>query len=118
MASPRRQEVAAWLKAWAAGELFPEALQALAERALAEPAGGPAAGDRDAPLAEALADLDLLGVHLLTPEDVPALLALLSAGEAEGAAAVEAWRRYRDGLDLDRRSRRLRQQRYYRPFCR
>ena len=66
----------------------------------------------DEVVAEALFDLDLLPVHLLTPADVPALLALVEGGDLEG------WRRYREAIDLDARSKELRRVPLYRNFCR
>lgn len=78
--------------------------------------GGTGAGAHlDAAAREALAAIDLLEVHLLTVEDVPALLALL---DGEDAIAVARFERYRDGIDLDARSRALRKNAFYRPFCR
>ncbi len=99
------------------------ALDAPGVKAWLEGAGGVAAlhsGTRSpasalAPAArEALDALDLLEVHLLTADDVPALLALLHGG----AGAIASWTRYRDAIDLDARSRTLKRNRFYRPFCR
>ena len=122
-----RAELAAQLRRWMAGELGAPALQAFAEaarRAQRGPAALPQAPGAERPvddpaaeaLAEALADLDLLAVHLLCPEDAPALLALCEA--ADPPAALERWRRHRQAIDLDARSRRLRGDPFYRPFCR
>lgn len=102
-----RAAIAARLVAWRDGALDAAALQKWAEQALAA-----SARMGDEVVAEALADLDLLHVHLLTPADVPALLALLERSD------LEAWRRHRDGIDLDARSRELRRVPLYRPFCR
>lgn len=66
---------------------------------------------------EVLEELDLLMVHLLTPEDVPALLELLATPPAAGAAAIEHFRRYRAAIDRPARSRKLRKDPLYSPFC-
>lgn len=66
---------------------------------------------------EVLEELDLLMVHLLTPEDIPALLELLAAPPGTGAAAVEHFRRYRAAIDRPARSRKLRKDPLYSPFC-
>ncbi len=93
------------LDQWAAGTVGAAAVKAAAEAALAEPAGDPA-------LAEAIAALDLLDVHLLTAADVPALRALLDGGD------LAAWQRYLAAIDLSARSRQLRKDPFYKPFCR
>ena len=66
---------------------------------------------------EVVAELDLLPVHLITVEDVPALLRALDARPGEGARAVEELRRYREAIDRRARSRALRRIPLYRPFC-
>jgi hypothetical protein len=106
-----REEIGDVLRRWGAGSIDPPGVK----RWLAE-AGGVAAGQTlDAGAREALAALDLLEVHLLTAEDVPALRALLDGGDER---AVERWVRYRDGIDLTARSRALRKSPFYRAFCR
>lgn len=98
--------VEAVLARWVAGELGAAEVQAWA---------GSVVG-ADASVREVLAELDLLAVFLLTPEDVPALRALLAAPDP--AAGLDAWTRYRDAIDLDERSRRLKRDKFYKPFCR
>ncbi|HEX2569680.1 MAG TPA: hypothetical protein VH877_08990 [Polyangia bacterium] len=66
---------------------------------------------------EVVEELDLLMVHLLTPEDVPALLRLLAAPPGASAAAVEDFRRYCAAIDRPSRSRKLRKDPLYSPFC-
>ena len=66
---------------------------------------------------ELLAELDLLLVHLLTVEDVAAMLTLLVAPAGQGAVAVEAFRAYRASVDRRARSRLLKKDPRYRPFC-
>lgn len=75
-----------------------------------------AADGGDPTLRELLRELDLLEVYLLTPDDVPALLRFLD--EPDPDAAMAAWSRYRDAIDLDARSRALKRNKFYRPFCR
>lgn len=111
---PRRDEIAAQVARWRDGALDASALRQWAEAAWL--GAGTGAGDGGEPpdevVAEVLADLDLLQVHLLTPADAPALLAVLSSGD------LDAWRRYRSAIDLDARSRELRRVPLYRAFCR
>ncbi|MSP61455.1 MAG: hypothetical protein EXR72_14130 [Myxococcales bacterium] len=101
--------IAALLRRWQAGAVGPEEVKRFAEAALERPPSG--AAER-----EALCDLDLLEVHLLTADDAPALLALLDGGGS--ADSLAAWRRHRAGIDLDARSKMLRRNKFYRPFCR
>ena len=94
------------LRRWQAGAIDPAGVKRWAESQ-----AGARASD---PIREAIAALDLLEVHLLTVEDVPALLALCAGGDQ----AVASWRSYRDAIDLDARSKKLRKNPFYRPFCR
>src|SRR5207237_939140 len=66
---------------------------------------------------EAMAELDLLAVHLLTAEDAPELLSLLRAAPGDEPAALAGWQAHRDAIDRAARSRRLRKDPLYRPFC-
>ena len=108
--SVSREELSALLLRWQAGDASAAEVKAFAE----------AASGRDAPrdeiLHEVVAELDVLEVHLLTVEDVPALLAFLAA--TDFAAARDTWTRHRDAIDLDARSKRLKKIDLYRPFCR
>lgn len=99
-------EVEAMLDRWAAGQITAPEVKAWVDRV----AGA------DPIVRELLAELDLLEVYLLTPEDVPALLAFL--GSADVTAGLDEWTRYRDAIDLDERSRRLKRDKFYKPFCR
>ena len=105
-----REELAALLGRWAAGAATPQEVKALASGAVATDA------PRDETLHEVLAELDVLEVHLLTDEDVPALIAFLSSEDF--AAGRSAWTRYRDAINLDKRSKKLKKIEFYRPFCR
>jgi hypothetical protein len=106
-----RDAIAAALRRWQAGSV-----DAAGMKAWLEAAGGVQAGaGLDVAAREAIEAIDLLEVHLLTPEDVPALLALLDGGDE---AAVARFAAYRDAIDLDGRSRALKRNRFYRPFCR
>ena len=98
-----RAELDAQLERWRAGGIDAASLKRWVESV---PRG------EDEVAREALAELDLLEVHLLTVDDVPALHALLASGD------LSAWRRYRAAIDLDARSKRLRRDPLYRPFCR
>ena len=73
-------------------------------------------GDGDAIVKEVLAEVDLLEVSLLTRDDVPALRVFLHA--ASLADATRDWALYKSRIDLDARSKALRRDRFYRPFCR
>jgi hypothetical protein len=107
MSMVTRADAEAMLDRWERGEIGPLGVKHwLAE---AEPGGDPL-------LAELLAELDLLEVYLLTAEDVPALRALLAATDLDEALA--GWAGHRDAIDLDARSRALKKDRFYRPFCR
>ena len=102
-----RAEVEEALEHWSAERWTAAELKAWVEAVRA---------DGDALVAELLAELDLLEVFLLTPNDVPALVAALHAADASEALA--AWARYKEALDLDARSKALKRDRFYRPFCR
>jgi len=115
MGLPTRAEIVEKLSAWQEGALSAAELAAWAEARELDPQARTDVED-DAERDEALADLALLAVHLLTPEDVPALRALLE--DTDVAAATSAWHRHREAIDLDARSRRLRKDPFYRPFCR
>ena len=105
-----REEVVALLRRWQSGDATAADVKSFAE----------AAAGRDAPrdevLHEVLAELDILEVHLLTPDDVPALVTFLS--RAHFAAGLAEWTRHRNAIDLDLRSKRLKKLDFYRPFCR
>ena len=73
-----RDELAALLRRWQAGSVAAPAVKQWAESAR---------GAGDAVVHELLADLELLQVHLLTSDDVPALLAALD-GTSDLAAAI------------------------------
>ncbi len=107
MSEPLEVALADLLRRWQSGAVGPAEVKRWAEEQ-------PATRDLPDPLREVLAALDLLEVHLLTVEDVPALLALAAGGEG----AVATWRAYRDAIDLDARSKKLRKIPFYRPFCR
>jgi hypothetical protein len=98
-----RAQLAAQLERWRAGALDAASLKRWVESV---PDG------EDEVAREALAELDLLEVHLLTTDDVPALRALLQSGD------LATWNSYRRGIDLDARSKRLKRDPLYRPFCR
>ena len=100
-----REDVARKLRAWADGALDAAALKSWVESVRTDEPGP----------REALAEMDLLEVHLLTPDDAAALLALV---ESDDPAAAAAWARHRASIDLDSRSRALRKNPLYRPFCR
>jgi hypothetical protein len=102
-----RDELRAELRRWREGRVNASGLKAWLEGA--QPG-------RDPTVKEVLADLDVLEVHLLTPDDVPALLRFLD--EEDHQEGLRAWVSYRDGIDLDARSRALKRDRFYRPFCR
>lgn len=65
---------------------------------------------------ETLFCLDLMGVHLLTQEDVPALLALLGRAPDDDRAVDDLADLCR-AIDRPLRGRRLKRNDYYRPFC-
>jgi hypothetical protein len=101
-----RAEVEARLADWAAGRLDAPALKTWVSSVTSS----------DPAAREVLAELDLLEVSLLTPEDVPALRALLAADDVR--AAARAFDEHKAAIDLDARSRRLKRNPFYRPFCR
>jgi hypothetical protein len=104
-----RADVIALLALWRDGALGPAELKA----AIAGKDGA------DAIAHEALAELDLMEVHLLTPDDVPALCELLGTDDPAAADdAIARWARHRDAIDLDARSRALKKTPFYRAFCR
>ena len=91
-------------------------LKAWVETVRAPGSDGNGDGDGDAIVKEVLAEVDLLEVSLLTRDDVPALQAFLHA--ASLADATREWTLYKSRIDLDARSKALRRDRFYRPFCR
>jgi hypothetical protein len=101
-----RAEVEEVLARWATGALSAREVKAFTVGAQAE----------DQAVREALAELDLLEVFLLTKDDVPALMRLLATSSFE--RALEEWTKYRDSIDLAARSRALKKDPLYRPFCR
>ena len=113
-----RQDLIQLLERWAHKELNAAAVSAWV--AARWPRPDVSFSDREGELSvarEVLDELDLLMVHLLTEEDVPALLELLAAPPDAGAAAVEHFRRYRAAIDRPTRSRKLRKDPLYSPFC-
>lgn len=108
-----RAEIAAQIEAWRDGAIAVD--QLLAWVAARWPKGDVEADDV---ARAALDELDLLLVHLLTPDDAPSLLALLAARDADSAAAIDTFRRHRASIDRVTRSRALRKHPLYRPFCR
>ena len=113
-----RAAVLAVLERWRRGELD---AAAVAEWAGAAWTAEDAAFDDeqgDLSLArETLFALDLLGVHLLTPDDIPALTALLGCPSGGEPQALANFARYRDAIDRQARSRELKRDPFYRPFC-
>ena len=104
-----RAEIAGQLRRWTEGALAASELRAWAEARR----WGPGVEEHDdAVVVEALGDLDLLAVHLLTPDDVPALLSLLDGGD------LAAWRAHLAAIDVGARARKLRRDPLYQPFCR
>lgn len=103
-----RDEIAAILRRWESGAVTAAQLKEWLDAARALD------GDRAA--ASVLAELDLLEIHLLTGADVPALFDLLNSDGS--ATAVGKWATYRDAIDLDARSRQLKKDKFYKPFCR
>ena len=110
-----RAAIVAQLRAWASGDLDAAALKAWVEGVRSDDPGP----------REALAELDLLEVHLLTPDDAAALIALVDSDDTDETnqmnqtgIANSAWSRHRAAIDLDLRSRALRKNPLYRPFCR
>ena len=97
------------LRDWIEGRIGAAEIKSWADSARPSDKAGPA-------VRTALADLDLLEVHLLTAEDAPALLRLVES--ADPASAELAWSGYRSAIDLDSRSRLLRKDPLYRDFCR
>jgi hypothetical protein len=106
--SVSRREVAALLERWRDARVNASGVK--------EWVAAAGSAHDDAVVREVLAELDLLEVYLLTPEDVPALLRFLDEPDLD--AGLAAWSRYRDAIDLDARSRQLKRDRFYRPFCR
>jgi hypothetical protein len=102
-----RADVATLLHGWMEGRVNAAGVKEWVERS----------GDGGDPIVrEVLHELDLLEVYLLTAEDAPALLAFLHARSFD--EGLQAWTRYREAIDLDARSRALKKNRFYRPFCR
>ena len=108
--SVSREELAALLLRWHSGAATADEVKAFAGQAVGR--GVP----RDETLHEVLAELDVMEVHLLTSEDVPALIAFLDSCDLE--TGMREWARHRDAIDLDARSKRLKKIEFYRPFCR
>lgn len=66
---------------------------------------------------EALAELDLCAVHLVVPDDVPVFRRLLQAPPGATRTLVDWLRAYIAAIDRPTRSRRLKKDPFYRPFC-
>jgi len=62
---------------------------------------------------EVLSQLEILDAQLITPEDVPALLAFLETPTGQEQAGWNRYQRYWDGVDFNQRIRELADIPYY-----
>lgn len=62
---------------------------------------------------EVLSQLDILNHQLITREDIPAIVDFLSTPEGQEKAGWDAWKRYWDDMNLEKRKNELKNNSYY-----
>jgi hypothetical protein len=109
-----RNDLRSVLREWAAGRHSPEHVHQWAERRFADEAWE----CEDDIANEVLAQLDMLDINLVTPDDLPALLVILQLPTGQARTASATFGSRLSPADLERRRKELAEDPTYGPFCR
>jgi hypothetical protein len=110
-----RRQLRDLLQRWQRGEVSEREVHEEAE-ALWEHYAPLKGHDEDAPQSIAmgvLSNLETLNWQLITPEDIPAMLAFLETPLGQERQGWQAWHRYWQGIDFNQRRQSLRNNPYY-----
>jgi hypothetical protein len=115
MAEVRRNEISTLLEEWQKGVVDEREVHERAEVLMGQVEDAPNYLEHDPrsiPM-EVLVHLDALNYQLITPEDIPVMLAFLSTPLGDESSGWKEWRSYWEKLDLESRRQQLKDNSYY-----